>query len=132
MRDFKAGGDINVEGDVNIIDNSTQPKLLAACTNSELLHERKHRKSLLVQERKEKWKRLALAWIGVAMMLGIASLWLYFDGKKDLANLVLGLGGVAAALASVKVLEKPNDFEQRQIDALYEIRTILKERGAER
>lgn len=131
MRDFKAGRDINVDGDVHIVDNSNQPKFLAVCTNDELIHERAHRNELLRHERKAKWKRLALAWVGIAIMLGSASIWFYFDGKKDLSSLVLGLGGLAVGLASVKVLEKPNNFEQRQIDALYEIRMILRERGAE-
>jgi hypothetical protein len=130
MRDFKAGRDINVEGDVHINDNSTQPKLFVVCTNEELLEERDHRKALLSQERKAKWKRLALAWLGVAIVLGVASIWLYFDGKKDLSSLLLGLGSFAVGLASIKVLEKPNLFEQRQIAALNEIRLILRERGA--
>lgn len=131
MRDFTAGRDINVDGNVQIIDNSNQPKFLTACTIEELVHERAHRKQLLRRERKAKWKRLALAWVGIVIMLGSASLWFYFDGKKELSSLVLGLGGLAVGLASVKVLEKPNDFEQRQIETLYEIRMILRERGAE-
>src|SRR5579875_2450961 len=104
MRDFKAGRDINVDGDVHIIDNSNQPKLLAVCTNEELIHERAHRNELLRHERKAKWKRLALTWVGIAIILGSASIWFYFDGKKDLSSLVLGLGGLAVGLASVKVL----------------------------
>ena len=132
VRDFKAGRDINVEGDVNIIDNSNQPKLLVLCTNADFQYYKTHLNALLVKKKNQTRTRLALAWMGVAVVLGVASIWLYFDGKKDLATLVLGLGGVAAGLGSVKVLEKPNDFEQRQINALYEIRTILKERGAER
>lgn len=132
MRDFKAGRDINVEGDVHINDNSTQPKLLVICTNEELLEERNHRKVLLSQERKAKWKRLALAWLVVAIGLGVVSIWLYFNGKKDLSSLLLGLGGIVLGIASIKVLEKPNIFEQRQLAALNEIRLILRERGAER
>lgn len=132
MRDFKAGRDINVDGDVNIIDNSNQPKFLTICTNEELIHERAHRKKLLSQERIEKWKRITLAWVGLAIVLGSTSVWFYYNGKKDLSSLILGLGGLAVGLASVKVLEKPNEFEQRQISALNEIHMILKERGATR
>ena len=51
MRDFTAGRDINVDGDVLIIDQSQEPKLLAQCSNQELLDEETHRKSLLSRER---------------------------------------------------------------------------------
>jgi len=132
VRDFKAGRDINVEGDVHIIDNSTQPKLLVVCTNDELLAERVHRKTLLSQESKAKWKRLATAWVFLAAILGVASLWFYFKGDTNFSSLVLGLGGLAGGFATVKVLEKPNEFEARQIAALNEIKMILRERGAER
>lgn len=132
MRDFKAGRDINVEGDVHIIDNSSQSKLLVNCSNEVLFDERIHRKSLLRQELKAKWRRLALAWVAVAAMLGIASLWFYSQGNTNLSSLVLGLGGLAGCFASIKVFEKPNQFEQRQIAALDEIRMILRERGEER
>lgn len=132
MRDFKAGRDINVEGDVHINDNSIQPKLLTVCTSEELFSERLHRQTLLSQERKAKWKRLAMSWIFIAVMLGVTSLWFYFKGDTNFSSLVLGLGGLAGCFASVKVLEKPNKFEARQIDALDEIKTILRERGVER
>ena len=34
------------------------------------------------------------------------------------------------ALASLSSYEKPNNFEQRQIDALEEIHNLLRDRGA--
>lgn len=132
MRDFRAGRDINVEGDVHIVDNSEQSTLLIACTNEELFAERNHRNELLKQEHKAKWKRLAIAWLVVAVILGLASLWFYFHGNTNLSGLVLGLGGLASGFASVQVLSRPNKFEERQIAALNEIRMILRERGAER
>ncbi len=132
MRDFKAGRDINVEGDVHIVDNSVQPKLLVVCTNEELFAERAHRDALLSQERKAKWKRLAVAWAVLGAILGLASLWFYLKGDTNLSSLILGLGGLAVGFASVKALERPNEFEERQIAALREIKMILRERGVER
>jgi hypothetical protein len=132
MRDFRAGGDINVGGDVHIIDNSAQHKLLIQCSNDELFDEREFRSRALKQETKEKWKRIATAWVGIAVVSCGVSLYLYITGDSTLAGLVLGGAGVAASLASVKVLENPNEFEARQMAALNEIRMILKERGAER
>ena len=132
MRDFNAGGDVNVGGDLNITDNSSQLKPLALCTNDELLEERLCRKKVLGQERKAKWKRLALALVFIAVVLCAVSLFIYLKGDTTLASFVLGGGGAAASFASVKALERPTEFEERQIIALKEIRMILRERGVER
>jgi hypothetical protein len=42
MRDFKAGRDIQVGGDVHIKTESSQPKYLSMCTNEELMDELNH------------------------------------------------------------------------------------------
>lgn len=132
MRDFSAGGDINIGGDIHIIDNSAQPKLLVQCSNDELVEERRHRGMLLKQEAKAKWKRLTTAWVGAGVVLCAVSLYLYLTGDTNLAGFVLGGGGIMVGMASVKVLERPNEFEARQMAALNEIRMILRERGFER
>ena len=132
MRDFNVGNDLHVKGDLHINDNSNQSKLLIDCSNNELFEERTHRKSLLSGERKSKWKRMAIAWLGIGCVLGIAAIWFYYQGNPNLSSLVLGLGGFGTAFASIKVLEQPTEFEARQIDALNEIRLILRERGIEK
>jgi hypothetical protein len=132
MRDFKAGRNLYVEGDLTINDSSTQLKLLSVCTNEELFNQRIHRKQLLGQEREAKWKRLATVWLLAAIVLGVAALGFYAQGKTDLAGLVLGFGGLMVGFASVKVFEHPSPFEARQIAALNEIKMILRERQAER
>jgi hypothetical protein len=131
MRDFKAGRDINVGGDVHIHDESSQPKLLVLCTNEELFDERVHRKSVLAGERKRKFKRLASAWLFSGVVLAGGALWFYANGQANFSSLLLGLGGLAVAFASVKVFEQPTEFEQRQLAALKEIHHILRERGVE-
>lgn len=131
MRDFKAGRDINIGGDVHIHDQSTQPKLLVLCTNEELFDERAHRKVVLSDERKRKFKRLAFAWIVSGVVLSAGALWFYVNGQSNFSSLLLGLGGLAVAFASVKVFEQPTEFEQRQLATLKDIRHILRERGVE-
>ena len=131
MRDFKAGRDINVGGDVHIHDESSQPKLLVLCTNEELFDERIHRKSVLAGERKRKFKRLASAWLFSGVVLAGGALWFYANSQANFSSLLLGLGGLAVAFASVKVFEQPTEFEQRQLAALKEIHHILRERGVE-
>ncbi|GLQ98330.1 hypothetical protein [Dyella mobilis] len=131
MRDFHAGGDINVGGDVYIHDQSIEHKLLIHCANDELHAERTHRKMLLRNERFGKVKRLALLWLVVTLLLCAGALWLYWHGQTNFSALLLGGGGITCGLVSVKTFEQPTEFEMRQIAALNEIKHILRERGAE-
>jgi hypothetical protein len=75
---------------------------------------------------------MAIAWLGIGCVLGIAAIWFYYQGNPNLSSLVLGLGGFGTAFASIKVLEKPTEFEVRQLTVLNEIRHILRERGIEK
>lgn len=130
MRDFKAGRDINVNGDVVINDDSTQiGKLLINCTDEELFHERAHRKSVLWGERKRKLSRLVVAWVFSGLLLTGGAIYLYSVGRTEFSSLLLGLGSIAIGLGSIKVFIEPNEFEQRQYSALKEIEYILRERG---
>jgi hypothetical protein len=52
MRDFKAGCDIHVGGDLHINDQSNKSKLFIDCTDEELFAEREYRKKALSRERK--------------------------------------------------------------------------------
>ena len=82
MRDFSAGRDINVEGDVFIHDESIEVgKLLVNCSNEELIEERTHRKSVLSGERKRKFNRLVFAWVVLGLLLTAVSVYLYFIGQ---------------------------------------------------
>jgi hypothetical protein len=131
MRDFRAGGNINVVGDVNIIDNSEQLKLLVQCTNDELFEERKHRTNLLKNEKKRKYKKSGIFFISVIIISILVSIGIYLAGNSDLASFVLGGGGLVASAASIKISTNPSEFEMRQAAALNEIRMILRERGGE-
>ncbi|MDK9723146.1 MAG: hypothetical protein OEL53_18440 [Rhodospirillales bacterium] len=131
MRDIKAGRDINVQGDVNFVDNSFQPKLLAACSIDELYIERRHRNQLLSRERSRIWKIAGVVWFASLVLIGIAATIFYFQGKANLSSFVLGLAGLAGVIAGAKATEKPSVFEQRQLDALEEIGLLLRERGLE-
>lgn len=131
MRDFKAGRDINVVGDVYIHDESTQPKPLALCSNKELIAERVWRNKTLSDERNRKWKWLAICWLAVIFVLAGAAIRSYFQGDFQQMSLLLGLGAIGATLMTAKFLEKPTEFEQRQLDALKEIGYLLRERGVE-
>lgn len=131
MRDFKAGRDIKVGGDIHIKSESPQPKHLSMCTNEELIEELDHRRTLLSNERKRQWKSIAIMWLVCGVALSIVALWFYFKGDPNLSSMILGFGGLAVGFASIKVFEQPSVFEDRQLAALQEIKLILRERGIE-
>ena len=128
MRDFKSG---DIHGDVNINDgSSTSYKLLIHCSATELLDEERYRRSLLDREQSTRWGRVYKL-LGVAVLAGlVAAVWLFLEGRMDAVTLVLGLFALVVGYAAVKGSTIRTDFEQRQIDALQEIHTLLRERGA--
>ncbi|KVC82466.1 hypothetical protein WL02_02105 [Burkholderia ubonensis] len=131
MRDFNVGGDIVAGGDVHIVDASEQPKFLVSCTTPELRAEREHRKALLSQEQWRKIKVIGLFWLVAGTCLAVSALYFYAIGNTNLASVLIGLGGLAMMAITVKVVDEPTEFEQRQLGALAEIRHILRERCAE-
>lgn len=128
MRDFKSG---DIHGDVNINDgSSTSYKLLIHCSATGLLDEERYRRSLLDREQATRWGRVYKL-LGVAVLAGlVAAVWLFLEGRMDAVTLVLGLFALVVGYAAVKGSTIRTDFEQRQIDALQEIHTLLRERGA--
>lgn len=55
MRDFNNGGDINVNGDFNVTDNShNEHKLLMHCSSEELIEERPFRQENIRIEQSKK------------------------------------------------------------------------------
>ncbi|HHT8899249.1 TPA: hypothetical protein ACT5CR_002073 [Burkholderia cenocepacia] len=133
MRDFKVNGGISAGGsvDINIVDTSDQPKFLVNCTTPELWAEREHRKALLSQEQWRKLKVIGLFWLVAAACLAGSALYFYSVGNSNIANVLIGLGGLAMMAITAKVVDQPTEFERRQLSALAEIRHILRERCVE-
>ncbi|EPI2800533.1 hypothetical protein ACMFAW_13180 [Citrobacter koseri] len=129
MRDFSSG-DIN--GDVTINDHSNQTnyKLLIHCDNEELLAEEVHRIKVLRKERRRKSRVLFKMLSGCGLLLLFAGGWYLFQGQLDMVSALSGLGGVIFTFATLSGADTPNAFEKRQIDALDEINTLLRERDA--
>ncbi|MBJ8796091.1 DUF4149 domain-containing protein [Citrobacter freundii] len=127
MRDFSSG-DIN--GDVNINDysNQTHYKLLIHCDNEELLAEEIHRIKVLRKERRRKSKVMFKILSGCGLLLLFTGGWYLIKGQLDMVSALSGLGGVILTFATLSGADTPNAFEKRQIDALDEINTLLRER----
>jgi hypothetical protein len=130
MRDFKAGHDIHIEGDVHIDDRSNQPKFLAQCTNEELHAELAYRKQLLSRERTRKLKICSvLCGCAEAAICGVA-LWYYLQGNINLSFLIFGLGSMFAGAVSLQYVGGRNEVQQAHVNAILEIKLTLRERGA--
>jgi hypothetical protein len=130
MRDFKAGHDIHIEGNVLITDQSNQPQSLVQYTNERLYEEREQRMQGRSRERKRKIKICSvLGGCGEAILGGVA-LWFYLQGNVNLSSLILGFGSLAAVVFSLQYVYGRNEVEQRHVDAIRDIDVILRERGA--
>ena len=72
MRDFKAGRDINIDGNVVIHDSSSnQPKPLSMCSIEELNEEYNHPAKLLKEERASRRQDFNIGTC-IALAVGIA------------------------------------------------------------
>jgi len=129
MRDIKAGRDIQVQGDLNVTSNRVTR--ICDLDDDGLIAEKVHRKELLAEETRSKWKRISFAWLGFIVIIIAVAMYLRFTGKPELGNLVLSVGGVVATLSSLKYMVTPNEFEARQQATLKEIKTMLRERRVE-
>jgi hypothetical protein len=129
MKDIRSGRDINVHGDLTINDNSSEYKLIIHCNNNELFEEEKHRRKILRNERTAKFKRFIPIWATCAVALAFAALWYWLQGKMDLFSLLSGASGLIFGISSLSTYDKPNSFEQRQLDVLDEIHDLLRDRG---
>jgi len=128
MRDFNSG---DIHGDVNINDHSSTPyKLLIHCSVEELLEDERHRKALLEKEQEARRTRV-YSLLGIAVLVGlVASGWFFVMGRMDTVTFVLGGVALIVAYVAAKGSDARTDFEQRQINTLREIHTLLRERGA--
>lgn len=130
MRDFKAGRDINVSGNVHITETPRAPKLLAVCTTEELLHEREFRRERLRIEEGRKLKPVGIAFAITVVCAAIVYVWYRFTGKYEMAKLYLAsMGVIAPAAFAWMTLTQDTPVVKTHRDALAEIRLRLQERG---
>lgn len=128
MRDFNSG---HINGNVTINNNSNnnRPIPLHECTNEELITEMRHRKGLLIKERSRKKRNLLRFLIFASVLMLIAAALYSIQGTITLASLCLGFTSAFTGFASLSALDKPTEFENRQLIALNEINHLLRERN---
>ena len=132
MQDFNNNGQINVQGDFNVTDNShNQHKLLIYCSNEELLEERPFRQENIRLEQARKIKRLRPLYVLCVLLFASAAAWATINGKGDLASFLMGAGGLFVGFQTLKATIEPNGFQIEEQNAVNEINKLLKQRRAE-
>ena len=132
MRDFNNNGEISVEGDFNVTDNShNEHKLYIHCSNEELFAHRPFRAENIKIEQKEKVKRLKPLYLLTLTLLFSAAIWALFQGKADLISILMGAVSAFVGYQSLIATVEPNSFQREEQDAVNEITKILKQRRAE-
>ena len=132
MRDFNNDGQINVQGNFNVTDNSqNQPRLLNYCSSEELLRERPFRKENIRLEQARKVKRLRPFYALCLVLFCSAAAWATFNGKTDLATFIMGGASLFIGYLSLKATIEPNAFQVEEQNAVNETIKILKQRRVE-
>jgi len=132
LRDFNNDGEINVEGDFNVTDNSyTEHKLYVNCSNEELFSDRPFRAENIKIEQAKKVKRLKPLYALTIILIFATAVWAMYLGKTDLISILMGAASVFIGFQSFKATVEPNAFQIEEQDAVNEISKILKQRRAE-
>ncbi|EGR0072882.1 cytochrome d ubiquinol oxidase subunit II [Vibrio vulnificus] len=132
MRDFNNDGEINVQGDFNVTDNShNEHKLLIHCSSKELLSERPFRRENIKIEQKRKVKRLRPFYLLTVILIFATAFWAMYQGKTDLITILMGLASAFIGFNSLRATVEPNSFQREEQQAIAEINKILKQRRVE-
>jgi uncharacterized membrane protein len=132
LRDFNNDGEINVQGDFNVTDNShAEHKLYIHCTNEELIAERPFRAENIKLEQKRKVKRLKPLYGLTVLLVFAVAIWAMYQGKTDLITILMGGASAFLGFQSLKATVEPNTFQIEEQNAVNEISKILKQRRVE-
>jgi hypothetical protein len=129
LRDFNSG-DIHVNGNFIISDQSQQGKPFEQCTIEELRYDRAHRQNLLEQEQIGKIIRVLMVFVLIA--IGVAAWWLgawWLEGSTKLVEFVAALLTVFGFLGFGHVINTPTPYEKWQTNTIDRIDFELRDRG---
>ncbi len=134
MRDFKAGRDILVDGDLTINNNShnVTQKLLRDCTEKELQEEKQIRKKILRGEFIYKLKFTAKVVVVVSAIMGIILSLVWYStkdgGNKAIFTLTLVGSVITVFSAAIKNLDTDTALEAKNRQELKEIKMLIREK----
>jgi len=130
MRDIRTEGNLIVNGDFTVNDNSQTNYIpFEQCTVEQLQQALKHHERLASKER-TRINRIAFKFLGIALFVGaFLAIWYFIAGQVQNAMFLIGLVGIGAPVAlAIKTGERRSTFEQRQLNTIAHINTLLRER----
>jgi len=131
MRDIRPEGDFVVQGDFTVNEGNEEEYVPFEKMNAEQLrHFMDHHQKLRQEERSEINNR-SFFLLGVALAVGvILSVWYFLNGKAESAMYLIGLVGIGMPVwLAIKNGERVTPFEQRQINTVNYLRTLIRERS---
>ena len=129
MRDFTNGGDINGNVVINEKQNKRDYIPFEEMNVEQLEYSIKHHQGLASEERSE-INRVSFYFFGVSLFFGlILSVWYFINGGIDNSMFIIGtLGIITPLFLAIKNGERRSDFEQRQINTINNLVTLIRER----
>ena len=130
MRDIRPDGDFVVNGDFTVnegVQNNYIP--FEQCNLEQLQTAMQHHQNLAREERK-RINSISFTLLGVAIVVGLVLAgWYFVNGGIDNAMFLIGLIGIGMpVLLAIKNGEQRSEFEQRQINTVNNIYTLIRER----
>jgi hypothetical protein len=128
MRDFTNGGDIN--GDVTINETNNNGYISFEEMNVDQLQYSLNHHQKLASEEREKINKVSFYLLGFSLLVGgILSIWYFINGGIANSMFFIGIVGVGMpVLLAIKNGERRSVFEQRQINTINNLITLIRER----
>ncbi|MBD8518786.1 DUF3040 domain-containing protein [Plantibacter sp. CFBP 8804] len=127
MRDIK--GEWHVTGNVTLNDHSTLGQPLNQLSNEDLVFERAFRGERAAAERRPRLRWMAVAGALLALLLCTAGVIVMIQGQFSPAAILVALAAVLVGVCGLKFTASPWQFEQEHLDAMRQIKRILRSRG---
>lgn len=130
MRDIRSEGDFVVNGDFTVNEGEQNDYIpFELCSLEQLQVAMQHHQNLAREERK-RINNISYKFLGAAIVVGlIFAGWYFINGGIDKAMFIIGVVGVGMpAFLAFKNAEHHSEFEQRQINTVNNIYTLIRER----
>jgi len=130
MRDIRPDGDFVVNGDFTVNEGDQNNYIPFEQCNLEQLQVAMQHHQNLAQEERKRINSISFKFLFVAIVVClILAGWYFINGGIDNAMFIIGIIGVGMpVLLAIKNGEQRSEFEQRQINTVNNIYTLIRER----
>lgn len=131
MRDIRPEGDFVVNGNFSVNEGSQNEFIPFEQMNVEQLKYSLSHHQKLAKDERSRINTISFRLLGVALVVGLVlSVWYFINGGIDNAMFLIGLVGIGMpVMLALKNGERRSDFEQRQINTIDYLLTLIRERG---